>query len=210
MREELLAHVTAVFEEEVARLADEQAALARTAERFGNPAELTGQLQESVPTLDSVERLADRVAFRPCESTLRRAVRYTITVEVVALLLLSVMLLMLRRVVGGWPEDAPWHTGPVLLISGWLGFTICILESSMRRLLGEQTRRSWLLLALALVGSTIVSMTLGFWAFGVSPKKAFWVFAFTVGIPVGLAGVLAHGFAARKRYHEDWESLQIE
>jgi ATP-dependent Clp protease ATP-binding subunit ClpC len=51
MQEELLAHVTTVFEEE-ARLGDEQAALERTAQRFGNPSELTGQLQQSVPTSD--------------------------------------------------------------------------------------------------------------------------------------------------------------
>ena len=38
MREELLAHVTSVFEEEVARLANEQTALEGTAQRFGNPA----------------------------------------------------------------------------------------------------------------------------------------------------------------------------
>jgi hypothetical protein len=43
MREELLGHVTSVYEEEVVRLADEQAALQRTAQRFGNPTELTGQ-----------------------------------------------------------------------------------------------------------------------------------------------------------------------
>ena len=52
MREELLAHVTTVFEEEAVRLGDEQAALERTAQRFGNPSELTGQLQQSVPTSD--------------------------------------------------------------------------------------------------------------------------------------------------------------
>lgn len=88
MREELLAHVTSVFEEEVARLANEQAALEGTAQRFGNPAELTGQLQESVPMLDSIQRFADWVAYRPRESTLRRAARYTILIEVAALLLL--------------------------------------------------------------------------------------------------------------------------
>jgi ATP-dependent Clp protease ATP-binding subunit ClpC len=37
MREELLAHVVGVFEEEVARLGDERAALQQTALRFGNP-----------------------------------------------------------------------------------------------------------------------------------------------------------------------------
>ena len=49
IREELLAHLTAIFEEEAARLGDEQAALERAAERFGDPAELTPELQQSVP-----------------------------------------------------------------------------------------------------------------------------------------------------------------
>jgi hypothetical protein len=210
MREELLAHVTAVFEEEVARLANEQAALEATAQRFGNPAELTGQLQESVPTLDSIQRFADWVAYRPCESTLRRAIRYTILIEVVALLLLFAMLLALWGRLGELPTDTLWHTCPVLLISGYLGFTICLLESSMRRSLCEQKRSSWLQFALVLVGSTIVSMSLGLLAYGVSPNKAIWLFFFTVAFPVGLAWRLAHDFTARKRYHQDWASLPIE
>src|SRR5580704_13914544 len=51
MREELLAHVCDVYDEE-AKLGDEQTALARTQERFGQAAELTGQLQASVPRGD--------------------------------------------------------------------------------------------------------------------------------------------------------------
>ena len=209
MREELLAHVTAVFAEEFARVGNEQAALERTAQRFGNPAELAGQLQGSVPTLDSIERFADWVSFRPRESTLRRAVRYTISVEVVALLFLSAVLI-LRGWAGEWPTDVLSYTGSVLLSIGSMGFTIGIVESSIRRLLGEQTRRSWLQLALVLVGSTTVSMTLGLGAFGISPKNIFWVAFFTVGLPVVLAWGLAHVFAARKRDHDDWASLRIE
>ena len=48
MREELLAHLTAIFEEESAKLADERAALDQAKQRFGDPRELTGQLQETV------------------------------------------------------------------------------------------------------------------------------------------------------------------
>jgi hypothetical protein len=211
MREELLAHVTSVFEEEVARLANEQAALEGTALRFGNPAELTGQLQESVPTLDSIERFADWVSFRPCESTLRRAVRYTIIVEVVCLLFLFAVCLLLRGRLGELPTDALWHTCAVLLISGYLGFTICILESSMRRLLDEQKRSLWIQLALVFVGLTIVWMILVLLAYGfISAAKAIKVYLFTVGCPVGLAWILAQRFAVRKRHEEDWASLQIE
>src|SRR6266705_2070979 len=56
MREELLAHVRGVFEDEFAAVGEDHAALERTALRFGNPAEVTGQLQESVPASDSIWR----------------------------------------------------------------------------------------------------------------------------------------------------------
>src|SRR5260221_6631955 len=56
MREELLAHVSGVFEEELAQPGDERAALERTALRFGNPAEVTSQLQESVSASDGIKR----------------------------------------------------------------------------------------------------------------------------------------------------------
>ena len=211
MREELLAHVTAVFEEEAARLDDEQAALERTAQRFGNPAELTGQLQQSVPTLDSIERFADWVSFRPCESTLRRAVRYTIIAEVVALLFFFAVLLLLGVRLDELPTDALWHACAILLISGYLGFTIGILESSIRRLLCEQKMSSWLQFALVLVGLTIMEVTLLLLAHGFGPPtKVIKVTFFTVGFPVGLAWVLAHRFTSRKRYEEDWASVQFE
>src|SRR5580765_962303 len=48
MREELLAHLTAIYVEEQSRLADETAALAASRERFGDPAELTAELNRSV------------------------------------------------------------------------------------------------------------------------------------------------------------------
>jgi hypothetical protein len=67
MREELLAHVGGVFEEECARLGDDRAALERTALRFGNPAEVTSQLQELVPASDSISRFWEG---RPGEATL--------------------------------------------------------------------------------------------------------------------------------------------
>ena len=54
MREELLAHVSGVFAEESAKLGNDRAALERTALRFGSPAEVTSQLQESVPARDAI------------------------------------------------------------------------------------------------------------------------------------------------------------
>ncbi len=59
MREELLAHLIAVFEEEAAKLGDERLALERTEQRFGNSDELTGQLQESITTTGRVGWIVD-------------------------------------------------------------------------------------------------------------------------------------------------------
>jgi hypothetical protein len=52
MREELLAHVTAVFEDEAAKLGDDRLALERTRQRLGDAAELTRELQDSVSRRD--------------------------------------------------------------------------------------------------------------------------------------------------------------
>ena len=55
MRQELHAHLTGIFEEEKARGDDEPLALARALQRFGDPAELTRELQASVPLPDRWE-----------------------------------------------------------------------------------------------------------------------------------------------------------
>ena len=56
MREELLAHLAAIFEEEAGKLGDEQAALDQAKRRFGDPQELTEQLQQAVPRGDRCAR----------------------------------------------------------------------------------------------------------------------------------------------------------
>jgi len=49
MREELLAHLTAIFEEEVETLGDDQAALDQAKRRFGDSRELTGSFKRLCP-----------------------------------------------------------------------------------------------------------------------------------------------------------------
>jgi hypothetical protein len=51
-REELLAHLTSAYEEERACRSDDREALAEALRRFGEPAELTRELQASVPALE--------------------------------------------------------------------------------------------------------------------------------------------------------------
>ena len=78
MREELLAHLVAIFEEEAERLGDERAALDRARQRFGDPEELTAQLQACVPRRDWLARSSEqqyRGALWTGESPVRGAAR---------------------------------------------------------------------------------------------------------------------------------------
>lgn len=82
MREELLAHLTALYEEE-RQTADDAAALAAALTRFGDPAELTRELDRSVGTnerctyyAESFGQLQERwLGPREGESFLRHAAR---------------------------------------------------------------------------------------------------------------------------------------
>jgi hypothetical protein len=102
MREELLAHVVGVFEEEVARLGDDRAALERTALRFGNPAEVTSQFQESVPARDTIWRFFE---CRPGEATLWVLIRVA-CVASVALLVGVIAALFAAGWVNALPREA--------------------------------------------------------------------------------------------------------
>ncbi len=52
MRHELLAHLSDIYEEELARLGDETAALGETIRRFGGAGEVGRQLQRTVPLME--------------------------------------------------------------------------------------------------------------------------------------------------------------
>ncbi|HEY7088116.1 MAG TPA: Clp protease N-terminal domain-containing protein [Tepidisphaeraceae bacterium] len=52
MREELLAHLEGIYEDEYACLHDSSAALKAAAQRFGDPAELSGELNRSLPAYE--------------------------------------------------------------------------------------------------------------------------------------------------------------
>jgi len=60
MREELLAHLTAIYQEELPRQPSQSAALSAAFDRFGSPAEISAELARGVCDLFPVESLAGR------------------------------------------------------------------------------------------------------------------------------------------------------
>ncbi len=103
MREELFAHVQDVYEQELKRLGDQQAAVARTVERMGEPAELTAELQSSISRLERFEAHYNAwFARRAGETRLRHALRLSLLHLFFISLLIGVV--MLARL----PEIVQW------------------------------------------------------------------------------------------------------
>src|SRR5262249_48115923 len=136
MREELLAHVSAVFEEETAGLDNEEAALERTAQRFGNPAELARQLQQSVPARDSLRLFAEQLFYRHGESLFLCAVRHAFLLAGVVLLVLLITAWSMMGVRGGeWTTETLLFGGSLLLRFFFGAFSITFLLHWMRQAL---------------------------------------------------------------------------
>jgi hypothetical protein len=146
MREELLAHVTAVFEEE-AKLHEESVALARMAVRFGDVGELTRQLQAAVPASDALAySMESFVGFTMQEPVLRRALRYAVVVGVFCACSLAVFILVSGLVIGSWSEWVTLARLPSILAPVWMAtliFVATFLEHGMRQALFGPGGRRW-------------------------------------------------------------------
>ena len=115
MRQELLAHLSGIYDEELAHHGDPAAARAEALRRFGDPAALTGELQDSVPSAERVlharvpgvnrlsvlQRLSAR---RPGESDTRYAVRSAVW-QGVLLTSAGALAAVMRAAGSGWTLD---------------------------------------------------------------------------------------------------------
>ena len=217
MREELLAHVCDVFEEEAARLGDERAALERTALRFGNPAEVTSQLQESVPARDAVRRYWEG---RPGEPAWRTAIRFAWVsgtfALVVAVSILAVASFTVMSV-GAWPREAlVVSLCAVLTIPAWLSGLV-IMTGFMGKALYGPVGRSRLKAALVVAGSWLFMLlwlaaaSLPTWSAGRHDPSAVLMAAclFLVMSAPFLPWQLAQSSHLRRQYLEEWAGLDV-
>ncbi len=116
MREELLAHLTAIFDEEAERLGDEQAALEQAKRRFGDPQELTGQLQQAVPRWDRCRTILENMGCQPGESAWHLAVKHFLAMLLIYSTYLPLWLLVHGNLRGG---DLGGDLGPVEAQRTW-------------------------------------------------------------------------------------------
>ncbi len=105
MREELLAHLSAIYDEEQAERNDPAAAVRAAAERFGDPTALARELDRSLSWSERVGYVAERwFAWRAPESVLRYAWRLAANTLVVMVSAFFLTLVVTLASVG-WNHD---------------------------------------------------------------------------------------------------------
>src|SRR5581483_3173446 len=130
MREELLAHLTAIYDEELTRLHDPDAALREAVTRFGNPAELARELQDSIPASQRPAWFFERwLGWRAPEPVWRMMLR-TSFVSFCFIAVLTGIPLLAGIVLQGWnPRQAVglrvWGAMSILTPLAQFGLGVC-------------------------------------------------------------------------------------
>ena len=223
MRQELLAHLTGLVEEEKGRGGDEQEALARALQRFGDPAGLSRDLQASVPR-------PERWFFRgPGESGLRYGARIAALVAAIMFVGLNVLgnLLPLIRVAAGekW-SDVRLRLPVTGVFAGYVFLSVLLCHGVYRELAGRPGAASLLRAAAYGVGAVLAGVALVAASYVAQPENPLWEFilrypgnplALSAGacfacmpLAVALAAVLvARIERAMARGDGDWANLEI-
>ncbi len=217
MREDLLAHAVAVFEEEFEQWHDEQAAARRVEQRMGDANVLSRRLQESVPVTELLTwRFEHLLRMRHGERPIRRAARHGL------LMFLTLGTVLLVIVVPILVAQDRTRELPLLLaitiVHGGLGFAFTLLTHGMREALYRSSARSWCR-AILLGATSCLSIFAGMGLFCLTalhdarpvltdPVLLRSTLALAVLSPIGLIA-LAWQTAKDIRYAEEWGSLQI-
>jgi ATP-dependent Clp protease ATP-binding subunit ClpC len=113
MREEMLAHLSIIYDEEFASLKDPTAALEAAAKRFGNPAELAQELQASVPAGERRAYEVERwLGWRAPESVLHMMIR-TSFISFCFILVVVAIPILAGILIQGWDQTQ----GPALRVA---------------------------------------------------------------------------------------------
>jgi hypothetical protein len=230
MREELLAHLTGIYDEDRARLGDDALALRRAAERFGDPAALTADLQATVPRVERVlgtpvagQRWEWQIARwfqqRPGEGAIRHAARlaavFAASVPAVAYTIAAVQYLA----TGAW---SPLQAAPAAVVSAHAFVSAMLCVGFFTATAGRLTWRAVAVAAGCAAGLVAGGPALVAALAVVQPDNPLWESEILRGSGRPLGVVLAGLFwlavwamivrvaVARQRRATPWMELQID
>jgi hypothetical protein len=222
MREELLAHLTAIYDEEYARLGDEAAARAEAIRRLGEPAALTAELQASVPVKGWIDYQLERLfGWHAPESAVRYTFRLAVLILIFSVVLSTPVVLTIALTNSDFAIDGLTRLrigGTFLLVMSIDVFLLGLLYYKMRdALLGRmEVRRSplratcfALLFGLVLVasGPAIAVLALGAVVSNVWLLLPDFLVLGALGLGFALFYARVNGPAEIR--HTEWECLDI-
>jgi hypothetical protein len=230
MRQELLAHLTGLLEEEKARGGDEQEALARALRRFGDPADLSRDLQVSVPRLERWEaQVAEEFLRRPGETELRHGARLAALSAAAMFVGLSLFgnLLPLIHVTAGekWSDVRVGLAEPAV-VAGYAFLSVLLCYGVIRELADRLSAASVLRAAGYGVGAMLAGLALVAGSYVAQPENPLWEFllrypgnplaltawSWFASMPLALALVAVLVTRVKRAMawgHEDWSGLEI-
>lgn len=106
IREELLAHLETIYEEEYTRLKEPDAAFRQASERFGNPADLSRELQRTIPFHERFSHRLERFyMWRAPESAAKYCFRLAAVTFLMIMLPMWLLAATLELLQSGWHSD---------------------------------------------------------------------------------------------------------
>jgi hypothetical protein len=220
MREELLAHVTEVFDDEFAKIGDEPAAVMATKQRFGDAASIAGELQRAVGRWDQAASALERIVLaRHGDGVVRRALRWaTYVLTMLGLTCLFVILPIEFLLIG-----VASHQIGLLLValagltfgSALAVFQFVLLGGLLRIAWYVQGRRSPLRIAHVVFASILMPGATVFAEFLLLTGDRLWSVGFmgqvAIFIPfcLGIVFLVARKFDEERQSIEEWATLNI-
>jgi ATP-dependent Clp protease ATP-binding subunit ClpC len=135
MREELLAHLTGIYEHELGRHGDPAAALSGARHRFGDPAELARELDAAVPAYERISALLERWAlYRSPESAVQYSCRLAFYSTTCLIAILGTVFLGLYAWYGWIPSIALVGRlfAAIVAFTPLLQFVVCLAYIKLR------------------------------------------------------------------------------
>ena len=221
MREELLAHLTALVDEECKHTNDEQAALVRALERLGEPAALTRELQASVSRRDRAFHAVEHwFSWHAPESSTRYAIRLGVIVLLSNLALAALIVLpayFLGSRTDGTSLERLWNGVSFLLVESAAVVPLALLYFKIRdSLLGRPgvTQSFWRALGFAGLFGVVAFASGVIWPLiGLGNVEAtlalfpFWLSSLFVLPPLTFVFTLISG--RQQLRHTEWECLDL-
>lgn len=211
----MLAHVTAVFEEELAHGASDDVALAKTSERFGSPLHVAEELQRTVPRYEKPFVFVELMTFpRPGESVFRYAAR---TASFIALMLQLILLVPFAIAIG-----EPYHFSTLWKMiftigggTGLLTFAFITMSVALQDALFRRERRSYGIACSIMLLSVATPSIIVFPLYCIVTGDIHWSMHATFRasvvsplIPFVLL-ITCWKFDQERRYREEWASLGL-